>query len=134
MRLYNDRLFDLTELPVFSMAVLVDASPTWRPNRHVVELWGCRSTLEFPVVKLLDWRGRREELERSSNPFALVAAANLAVLETRPDQQARLERALRIVRLLLQRGFTQEQIDLLFLILEVMMPRPTRSARPSQGR
>lgn len=122
MRLYNDRLFDLTALPVFSMAVLIDASPTWRPDRHVVELWGCRSTLEFPVVKLLDWRDRREELERSGNPFSLVVAANLTVLETKPDQPARLEKALKIVRLLLQRGFTQEQIDGLFDILEVMMP------------
>ena len=75
-----------------------------------------------PQIKLLDWRGRREELEASSNPFALVAAATLAALETRPDQPARLERALRFARLLLRRGFSAEEVGGLFYLLEVIMP------------
>lgn len=126
MRLYNDRLFDITGLPVFSLVVLADSNPGWRPDRHEVGLWGCRSTLEFPVIKLLDWQERRAELEASTNPFALVVAATLAVLETRPNQPARLHKALRLVRLLLERGFRQDQIDGLFHLLEVIMPMSDR--------
>lgn len=126
MRIYNDRLFDQIGLPVYSLAVLIDGDPDWRPQRHETTVFDCRSVLEFPVVKLLDWRDRRAELEASSNPFALVAAATVAVLETRPDQEARRERAVRIVRLLLERGFPRHYIGGLFRILEVMMPMSDR--------
>lgn len=126
MRIYNDRLFDQIGLPVYSLAVLIDGDPDWRPQRHETTVFDCRSVLEFPVVKLLDWKDRRAELEASSNPFALVAAATLAVLETRPDQEARRERAVKIVRLLLERGFPRHHIGGLFRILEVMMPMSDR--------
>jgi len=122
MRVYNDRLVDALGLSVYSLAILVDADPEWRSRPYVAQVLDCRATLEFPVIKLLDWRGRREELEASSNPFALIGAATLAALETRPNQPARLERALRIARLLLRRGFSAEEVGGLFYLLEVIMP------------
>jgi hypothetical protein len=39
---YNYRLFDRYDRPVVSLAVLGDASPTWRPTRYEQRLWGCR--------------------------------------------------------------------------------------------
>ena len=121
MSLYHHRLFDRYRVPVFSVAVLADSHPNWRPDHHETGLWGCVSSFRFPVVKLLDWRERRAELEASSNPFALVVAAHLAVLETRPDQPARLLAALRLVRLLVGGGFSQETISGLFDVLVAMM-------------
>lgn len=121
MRICNDRLFDKHRLPVYSLVILGDASATWRPSRFEVDVWGCRASLDFPVLKLLDWKPRLAELERSSNPFALVVAAHLAVLETRPGHHARRERAERLVRSILERGFRQAQVDGLFHVLEAMM-------------
>jgi len=121
MSLYRHRLFERYGLPVFSLAILGDADPGWRPCCHETELWGCRTYFRFATLKILDWKERRAELEASTNPLALVVAAHLAVLETRPDQPARLMLALRLVRLLLQRGFSQEQTDGLYRLLEAMM-------------
>ena len=58
MYVYNYRLFDRYDRPVVSLAVLGDASPTWRPMRYEQSLWGCRVGIEFPVVKLRDYVAR----------------------------------------------------------------------------
>jgi hypothetical protein len=121
MRIYNSRLFDRHRCPVYSLLILGDSSPVWRPSRYQSRIWDCCVTLDFPVLKVLDWKPRRAELEALGNPFALVVATHLAVLETRPDQSARLHRALRLCRLMATHGFTVDQVYGLFKILEAMM-------------
>ncbi len=93
MRLYHDRLFDRYGLPVYSLAILGDTNPSWRPGLF----------------------------HTANNPFALVVAAHLAALETRPEEPARLQRALHLVRLLLRRGFRQDEVDGIFRLLEAIM-------------
>ncbi len=75
---YNYRSFEAHGLPVASFAVLGDASRRWRPERYGWSLWGFEMTLRFPVVKLIDWKGREEELLASRNPFALITQAFLS--------------------------------------------------------
>jgi len=121
MRLYYNRLFDRYQCPILSILVLGDSSPDWRPSQHESEFAGCHSVVRFPVIKLLDWRDRLPELEAIRNPFALVVAAHLAVLETRPDQPARVQRALRLCRLMVKHGYSRDDISRLFDILDSMM-------------
>jgi hypothetical protein len=47
--------------------------------------------VEFPVVKLLDYESRLDELEKSDNPFAIVVAAHLKTQATRRDFESRLQ-------------------------------------------
>ena len=77
MYVYNYRLFDCYDRPVVSLAVLGDASSTWRPTGYRQSLWGCRVGIEFPVVKLRDYAARWDALEASDNPFAMVVMAHL---------------------------------------------------------
>jgi len=121
MRIYNSRLFERHRCPVYSLLILGDSSPVWRPSRYQSCIWDCCLTLKFPVLKLLDWKSRCAELDASGNPFALVVATHLAVLETRADQPARVQRALRLCRLMTTHGFTGDQVYGLFKILEAMM-------------
>ena len=53
--IYNYRLYDYYKTSIMSLALLTDGNPNWRPNRFEQELWGCRVSLEFPVIKLLDY-------------------------------------------------------------------------------
>jgi len=69
---------------VVSLVVLGDAWPHWCPDRYEYELLGCRVSLHFPVVKLLDYRADWAALEGSDNPFTTVVMAHLKVLETSP--------------------------------------------------
>ena len=56
---------------VVSLAVLGDERASWRPDRYRHELCGCTLEFRFPIVKLIDYSDRMEDLERSSNPFAM---------------------------------------------------------------
>lgn len=88
---YHYRIFDKYERPVATLIVLADERPDWRPGPFRQELLGCRTTLEYPTAKLLDWSDRLAELEADPNPFAVVVLAHLASLRTRKDPTARLD-------------------------------------------
>ena len=83
MYVYNHRIFDRHGRETVSLAILADDDPRWRPDRYETARWGFRSLTEFPVVKLLDYAAKWQELEADPNPFAVVVLAQLKALETR---------------------------------------------------
>lgn len=124
MYVYNYRLFDRFDREVASLAVLGDARPEWRPGSFEYELWGSRTGLWFPVVKLLDYGCRWEELEESANPFAVLVRAHLKTLATQRSPQERLEWKVRVVRDLYERGYSRDDILELFRVIDWMMALP----------
>jgi len=115
---YNYRLFDRYARPIASLAVLADEDQAWRPDHYGFEVLGCRHTLEFPVVKLIDYADRTESLQANPNPFALVTAAHLRTRQTRNDPQARYRAKLDLVRSLYQQGWDKQRILDLFAVLD----------------
>ena len=77
----------------------------------------------FPVVKLLDYRGREKELAANRNPFAVVVLAHLARIEKR-DTRDKYRAKLRLVRLLFERGHTRKQIRALLRFLDWILRLP----------
>ena len=104
--------------------MLGDDNPRWRPDRYGYELWGVRTELQSPIVKLLDYAERRAELEQSENPFATVVLAHLDTLLTRQDQNDRKDRKFRLTRRLLQRGWTENRVRQLYRLIDWMMDLP----------
>ena len=90
MYVYNYRLFDKFDRPVGSLAVLGDAGESWRPNQFGYEVFGCEPGIRFPILKLLDFEQRWEELEESTNPFAPLIMAHLRTLSTHGEPESRL--------------------------------------------
>ena len=109
---------------VASFAVLGDDNPRWRPNRFGYRRWGVKVELEYPVVKLLDYAAKRQELEQSANPFATVVLAHLDAQETREDLGQRKDRKFRLVRALLERGWDAGQVRQLFRLIDWLMELP----------
>jgi hypothetical protein len=124
MYVYNYRLFDRYDRPVVSLAVLTDASPTWRPMRYAYNLWGCQVSLVFPVVKVRAYRERWAELEASDNPFATVVMAHLHSQATRRRPGQRLEGKLQLVRRLYERGYARDDVLELFRFLDWVLTLP----------
>ena len=118
---YNYRSFDARGLEVVSFAILGDASPSWRPDHYGWSLWGCEVGIRFPVVKLIDFAGREEELAASSNPFALITLAYLQTRKTVAEPALRRHWKMRIVRALYQQNYTAEEVRLLFRAIDWMM-------------
>jgi hypothetical protein len=98
MYVYNYRLFDRHGRRVASLAVLTDRRESWRPDTFGYELWGCRVSIRFPVVKLLDYEARWNDLEQSTNPFTVIVMAELKARATRRDPEGRLHWKLSLVK------------------------------------
>jgi hypothetical protein len=87
MFVYHYRIFDRFDQPILSVAILGDKSDSWRPHCFGYEIGGCQLSFKFPVVKLIDYQERSDELEQSDNIFAIVVQTHLTGIETqdRPD-------------------------------------------------
>ncbi len=124
MFVYYYRIFDRYKRPIMSVAILGDEQPDWRPAHFVRELWGCTVELRYPVVKLLDWGERGEELAASVNPFAVVVRAYLAAQATVGAVEARGRAKLGLIRGLFERGYERQQILELFRLIDWMLALP----------
>ena len=124
MYIYNYRTFDLYHKPVVSLAVLGDERGSWRPNIYRYSLGGCEVSLKFPIAKLLDYESRWQELESSSNPFAVIVMAHLKTKATTNNLPEREQWKWTLIRGLYEGGLTREQIVKLFKIIDTMMTLP----------
>jgi len=121
---YSNRLKEIYQLPIVSLAILADDHPEWRPSTYCEELWGCKKTFEFPLVKLLDYRMRWNELENSDNPFALVVMAHLKMLETKKNASQRLHWKIELTKMLYGKGFSEDQISSLYNFIDWLLILP----------
>jgi hypothetical protein len=126
---YNYRIEDRTGSFPVSLVVLGDDNPDWRPGEYVAERYGCRRTLHFDPVKLLDWAGREEELEKDANPFALMVIAHLQALATRDDPEARAAWKLRLIKGLYERRLDGEDVRQWFRCFDWLLNLPPELER-----
>ncbi len=124
MCIYHYRLFDRHQHPIASFAVLCDDSASWRPEEYSHELWGCRLSLSFPVVKLQDYTERWEELEASDNPFAIVVMSHLKARATRGKAVSRLRWKIHLVRLLYEGGWQRRDVLELLRFIDWVLKLP----------
>ncbi|MEW6378461.1 MAG: hypothetical protein AB1611_02505 [bacterium] len=86
--------------------------------------WGFRLLFDFPLVKLVDYRARIEELEASTNPFGIIVLAHLRSLETRKDMMSRLSFELSLVKVLYEKGYSRQDILNLYRFIDWPMVLP----------
>jgi hypothetical protein len=88
------------------------------------ELFNCRVSLDFPVVKLLDYREKQAELEASPNPFAIVVLAHLETQKTRRKPEQRYDAKLRVAKMMYLKGYNRQEIINLFRFVDWIMTLP----------
>lgn len=115
---YYIRLWDRYQKPIVSLAVLTDAGQDWRPAEYQQALWNCELHWRYPIVKLLDYRGRESELETDANPFAVVVLAHLKAQETAQSLPARYRWKARLAQGLYHRGLSRQDVLELFRFLD----------------
>jgi hypothetical protein len=124
MYLYHTLLFLRHRRPIISMAILTDSSADWRPDEYAYNHWGCRVIFGYPVLKLLDWRGREEELTQSRNPFAQVALAQLSALTSRGQQEPLITTRFTVMRHLLRAGQSEATTVAVLDFLDIVLDLP----------
>jgi hypothetical protein len=119
MYIYNYRSFDLYHKPVVSLAILGDESKTWRPNCYQYGLGNSEVVCKFDTVKLIDYKW--EELEQSSNLFAILVMAHLKTKTTTNKLADRAQWKWQLIRSLYERGLSRYDIENLFRFIDKMM-------------
>ncbi len=123
---YYARLRDKFKREVASFAVLGDTDVNWRPNSFVRNILGFNIQVSFPIMKLVDYKKRKEELAASDNPFATVVQAHLAAQATKgkESQQRRRKQKFDLVTMMYQRGYSRQEVIDLFRFIEWVMILP----------
>ncbi|MFH0926707.1 MAG: cytosolic protein [bacterium] len=127
MYTYNYRIFDRYEHDVVSLAILADDNDNFQPDKYEVKYWGFNCLFKFPIVKLLDYLNKWEELERSNNPFAIVVMAHLKSIQTGKDSDERLFWKITLVKKLYEKGFSKEDILNLYRFIDWVISLPMES-------
>ena len=128
MYIYNYRIFDRYRKPVVSLAVLTDPVKSFRPGRYERVYWGFGIKFWFPVVKVIDYRERWEELEGSKNPFAVIVMAHLKEMETKGRVDERLFWKVTLVKRLYEKGYSKEDVLLLYKFIDWLVSLPEELA------
>lgn len=124
------RLFDRHDVRIETIVVLSDDRPNWRPRGFFVRGIGSRAGVRFHVIKILDWKDRRDELRVQSNPFAVFVLAVIAARSTSPDA-ARADEKVELIVDLFHRFADHPQVDELARAIDDVLPLPARLERES---
>ena len=112
-----------------SLAVLGDERKNWRPSAYGYALGGCEVSLKFPIAKLVDYEAQWQDLEASTNPFAVIVMVHLKTKATTGKPIVREQSKWNIVRGLYEKGFGRVEIIKLFQVIDRMMTLPEELKR-----
>jgi predicted transposase/invertase (TIGR01784 family) len=125
MFVYNYRIFDRYKIPVTSIAVLADDSPSWHPQPFQYGMWGSQMGLDYIKTKLLDYKTNWSYLESRNNPFAIVVMAHLKALETKQNNSLRKQWKFELTKLLYEKGYSKKEVLNLYSFIDWVLNLPT---------
>ena len=83
----------------------------------------------FPMVKLLDYQEKLDELEKSRNPFSMVVRVHLKALETQKSPQQRLNWKKTLYQALYEENDSEKEIMGLLVFLDWLLTLPNELAQ-----
>lgn len=127
MLVYSYRIFDKYQMPVISCAVLSDHRPGWRPDCYRTDtgIASAALSINYLVIKILDFEQRVAELEASPNPFASVILSQLHVLKFRnKPNRIKCSAKYDLTKRLYAKGFTREHVLNLLRFIDGLIRLP----------
>jgi len=125
MYIYNYRTFDKRiegGVPVISVAILTDDDENYRPDEYCVSFCGFELRMRIPIVKIIDYKLKkelREKLETSTNPMAMVVKAQLKSFEVKKaDEDTKFDVTKELIRQCYKHGYSRDEINTLAKFIE----------------
>ena len=132
MFVYNTRIRSKYGRRVLSLALLVDDSRNFCPDRCEWTLGGCELSFRYPVVKLLDFK-TEAELFSDRNPFALAALVQRGKFRAAGDAEARFRYKVAYARELIGRRYSRDWLLKLLRFMDYVLRLPAGLAERYQG-
>ncbi|MCX6579773.1 MAG: hypothetical protein NT166_06275 [Candidatus Aminicenantes bacterium] len=100
--------------PVISLAILTDDDENYRPNEYRVSFCDFELRMKIPVVKIMDFKWKkehRERLEKATDPMALVIKAQIKSIELKKaGEDTRYEAVKELIRECYRAGYSSNDI------------------------
>ncbi|MCP5104867.1 MAG: hypothetical protein GY950_15885 [bacterium] len=129
--IYNYRTFDKNidkGVKVISVAILTDEDKNYRPDEYLVRQWGFELRMKIPMVKIVDFKNKkelREMLETSGNPMAMVVKAQLKRYELKKaGDEKKSTVKWELIRQCYERGYTKDEIRVLLKFINWLILLP----------
>lgn len=129
---FEKRVFDYNLLAynkyhefIDSTVIYCDEDPDWRPSSFTRSNGPHSIRVGFLAIKLIDWRGKEEELLASANAFALVVLAFILIKPTEKDQVKRAEWKLTLLKRAHQINMAVQERSTLVRVIDwlLLLPR-----------
>jgi hypothetical protein len=131
MFIYFYRAYDKMvekNIPMISVAILADDNPKYRPDEYCFSLFGFEMRMKIPVVKILDYKLKkelRESLESTTNPMSMIVKAQLKSHEVKKaDNDTKFEVTKELIRQCYQHGYSREDTHLVMNFFDWVIRLP----------
>jgi predicted transposase YdaD len=131
MYIYNFRTFDLNiedRTAVISVAILADEDANYRPDEYCVSLLGFELRMKIPMVKIIDYKWKKELseiLETSTNPMSMVVKAQLKSHEVKKaGSERRFEVTKELIRQCYKHGYSEANTRLIMRFFAMVIRLP----------
>ncbi|MCP5107264.1 MAG: hypothetical protein GY950_28010, partial [bacterium] len=128
---YHYRIFDKYKdqgAKIISLAILTDEEENYRPDEYCSEGWGFSLRMKVPIVKILDYKNKkelREKLENSVNPMSMIVKAQLKSFDAKKgDNTKKYNIKFELIRQLLKHGYDGKYIRSLFNFIDLVFRLP----------
>ena len=121
---YNYLIFNRYHKDVITLAILTDDNKKFRPEKYEVKYPDTCLTLKFGMVKLLDYRPKIAELEKSKNPFAVITLTYLRLMEAKNDNAKKYFWKFTLIKSLYKKGYSQEEVRQLYKFIDWIVTLP----------
>ncbi|MDQ1354423.1 MAG: hypothetical protein QG657_4732, partial [Acidobacteriota bacterium] len=115
-------------IKVISVAILTDEDENYRPDEYLVQQWGFELRMKIPMVKIIDFKNKKElrdKLENSDNPMAMVVLAQLERYKLKKaDDNKKSAVKLELIRRCYERRYTKEEIRVLLKFIDWLIRLP----------
>ena len=113
---YYYRAYDRYEKDIFSLAILLDNQPTWRPTSYERVLGETQLLFKYKLIKLIDFAKEKKQLHQSPHPIAKVVAAHVEAMDAFQSPKLRLSHKIQCIKALYHLGLSAERVRMLFIL------------------
>jgi len=121
--IYNYRIFDKYHHKVITLVILTDKDENYRPESYSVSKWGFELKMKTPIVKIIDYKDKVEELEKHKNPMALVVLSLLESFKAE-KKDIKFNIKLNLIRKLYSKGYNKDRVNLIFKFIDWILNLP----------